>query len=135
VSKTDDGAIERIDSGTMTTAIIMSESDIGGNISNWVFDTPTTGWAIAGLSTTSGGAGWGLMRFDLAARTFTSVSAFQKSYYCWALDYTPEGFVLVGSQDENNPGVWVFDSLNGYKPVFEKPIDVGLLPKRLIVVR
>lgn len=134
VSKATDGAVEMLDS-TMTASVVMTESQIGGNISNWVFDTPTTGWAIAGLSTTSGGEGWGLKRFDLTAGTFTDVSSFQKSYYCWALDYTDDGLVLVGSSDENNPGVWVFDSRNGYAPVFSGPISTGLLPKRLIVVR
>lgn len=135
VSKANDGAVERIDTGALSSAVIMTEGEIGGNVSNWVFETPTTGWAIVGLSTTSGGQGWGLRRFDLNARTFTEVSSFQKSPYCWALDYTDDGLVLVGSQDENNPGVWVFDSRNGYQPVFEKPINVGLLAKRLIVVR
>lgn len=134
VSKATDGAIDRLDTATGTTEVLMSESVIGGNISNWVFDTSTTGWAIVGLSTTSGGEGWGLKRFDLNAGTFTAVSTFQKSYYCWGVDYTSSGLVLVGSQDENNPGVWVFDSNNGYKPVFETPINTGLPPERLIVL-
>lgn len=135
VSKATDGAIERIDTANLTTTLVMTEETIGGNISNWVFDSPSTGWAIVGLSTTSGGEGWGLSRFDLIAGTFTPVSSFQKSYYAWGVDYTPEGYVLVGSNDENNPGVWVFDSAKNYEPVFEKPINVGLLPKRLIVVK
>lgn len=135
VSKATDGGIESIAPGSMETASVMSETQIGGNISNWVFDTPTTGWAIVGLSTTSGGEGWGLKRFDLTAGTFTAVSDFQKSSYCWAVDFSDEGLVLTGSQDENNPGVWVYDSKNAYKPVFEKPINTGLIPKRIIVVR
>ena len=135
VSKATDGGIESIAPGSMETVSIMSETQIGGNISNWVFDTPTTGWAMVGLSTTSGGEGWGLRRFDLTAGTFTAVSDFQKSAYCWALDFTDEGLVLTGSQDENNPGVWVYDSKNAYKPLFEKPINTGLIPKRIIVVR
>ena len=130
VSKATDGAIELVDPATMTTSVYMSESEIGGNVSNWVFDTPNTGWAMVGLSTASGGEGWGLKRFNLTSRTFEPVSAFQKSSYCWALDYTENGLVLVGSQDENNPGVWVYDSRNSYKPVFEKPINVGLLPEQ-----
>ncbi len=135
VSKATDGGIEAIPTGSMESTSIMSETQIGGNVSNWVFDTPTTGWAIVGLSTTSGGEGWGLRRFDLTAGTFTAVSDFQKSAYCWAVDFSDEGLVLVGSQDENNSGVWVYNSQNGYKPVFEKPINTGLIPKRIIVVR
>ncbi len=135
VSKADDGAIEVIDPVAMTSSVLYSETDIGGNISNWVFDSPTTGWAISGLSTTSGGEGWGLIRFDLSAGTFTPTGPFQKSYYSWAVDHTPEGFVLVGDQDENNPGVWVLNGNNGCSPVFDRPMNVGLLPKRLIVVR
>lgn len=135
VSKATDGGIETLDTQAMSSQVYMSETEIGGNISNWVFDTTTTGWAIVGLSTASGGEGWGLKRFDLSAKTFTAVSAFQKSYYCWGIDYTSEGLVLVGSQDEKNPGVWVFDSKNGYKAVFDKPIDTGLLPERILVLR
>jgi hypothetical protein len=91
---------------------------------------------MVGLSSTSaGGEGYGLKRFDLNALSFTPVSTFQKSNRCWAMDVTADGLVLAGSQDENNPGVWVFDSRNGYKAVFEKPINVGLLPDRIIAVR
>lgn len=135
IAKGTDGAIELVDTSAMTTTTLMTESEIGGNILCWVFDTPTTGWAMAGLSSTSGGEGYGLKRFNLNTLTFTSVSAFQGSERCWAMDVTPDGLVLVGSQDENNPGIWVYDSKNSYKPVFEKPIDVGLIPSRLIVVR
>ena len=135
VSDPGDGAIERLDLNEMITDVIMGETAIGGNLTTWVFDTPTTGWAIVGLSDASGGDGWGLSRFDLIAGDFTQVSDFQKSYYSWALDYTDDGLVLVGSNDEDNPGVLVLDSRDGYKHVFEQPIDVGLLPKRLVVVR
>ena len=135
VSDDADGAIELVDTEAMTTSIVMSETEIGGNITLWVFNTATTGWAIVGESDTSGGEGWGLNSFDLTARTFTPVSTFQKSYYCWALDYTNDGLVLVGSNDEDEPGVWIFDSNNDYAPVFEEPISVGLLPKRILVVR
>ncbi|MCE5252578.1 hypothetical protein LLG96_20435 [bacterium] len=129
-----DGAVEVVNGDTMSTEVLLSETEIGGSILYWVFETSTTGWAMVGLSTTSGGDGWGLKRFDLTARTFTAVSSFQKSTLCWALDFSSDGLVLTGSQDENNPGVWVFDSKKDYKPVFDKPINVGLLAKRILVV-
>lgn len=129
-----DGAVEIVDGETMTSEVYMTETEIGGSILYWVFDTATTGWAMVGLSTISGGEGWGIQRFDLTTRTFTSVSDFQKSNLCWALDFTEDGLVLAGSQDEDTPGVWVYDSKNGYAPVFEQPINVGLLAKRILVV-
>ncbi len=136
IAKGTDGAIELVDTSTMTSSVLLTESQIGGNVLTWTFDSPTTGWAMVGLSSTSaGGEGYGLQRFDLNALSFTPVSTFQKSNRCWAMDATSDGLVLVGSQDENNPGVWVFDSRNGYKAVFEKPINVGLLPDRIIAVR
>ncbi len=135
ISDPADGAIEIVDTAAMTTDLLMTETAIGGNITIWVFDSNTTGWAIAGLSDRSGGEGWGLRRFDLAAGTFTPVSSFQKAYYSWALDFSADGLVLVGSSNEDNPGVWVFDSADGYAPLFEKPIDTGLLPERILVVR
>jgi hypothetical protein len=135
VSKVSDGAIERFDPETMTSSVVMTEDQIGGNILIWVFDEPSKGYAIVGLGDTSGGEGWGLSRFDLNAGTFVAVSDFQKMDYSWALECTSDGLVLVGSKNEDNPGVFVYDSLNDYKPVFEKPIDVGLLPQRILVVR
>jgi len=134
VTKANDGAIETVDGDAMSSNVLVSETEMDGSILYWVFETATTGWAMIGLSTTSGGTGWGLKRFDLTTRTFTSVSSFQNSTLCWALDFTSDGLVLTGSQDENNPGVWVFDSKNDYKPVFDKPINVGLLAKRILVV-
>lgn len=135
VSDASDGAIELLDEAELVTDVVMGESEMGGSMTTWVFDTPTTGWGIVGLSENSGGEGWGLSRFDLLAGDFTQVSDFQKSYYTWALDFTDDGLVLVGSNDEDNPGVLVLDSRDGYKQVFETPLDVGLLPKRLVVVR
>ena len=134
VTKIEDGAIERVDEKNMTTKVLYTENEIGGNMLLWVFDSPVTGWAVAGLGDRYGGEGWGLTRFDLTAGTFKAVSSFQKSDYTWALDCTGDGLVLVGSKDEDNPGVWVYDSKNDHKPVFEKPINVGLLPARLIIV-
>lgn len=135
VSDPADGAVEIIDTASLTSQVIMTEAEIGGNITTWVFDTAVTGYAIVGLSDRSGGEGWGLRRFDLTAHTFTPVSIFQRSYYSWSLDVTSDGLVLVGSSDENNPGVWVFDPAKGYDPVFETPIGVGLLPERILAVR
>ena len=135
ISYPDDGAIEVLDTAAMTSEVLYSETDIGGNMTIWVFDTPVTGWGIAGLSTTSEGEGWGLTHFNLATGSFEPVSSFQKSVYSWGLDCTDDGLVLVGNEDENNPGVWVFDSKNNYEPVFEQPIDVGLIPSRIFVVR
>ncbi len=135
VSDAADGAIELVNTAEMTSQVIYSETDIGGSVTTWIFDTASTGWLIAGLSDANGGEGWGLKRFDLAAGTFTAVSSFQKSYYSWAIDYTDDGLVLVGSNDEDNPGLLVFDSTNNYASVFEQPISTGLLPKRLLVVR
>lgn len=135
ISYPDDGAIEMLDTADMTSEVRYSETDIGGNMTIWVFDTPVTGWGIAGLSDTSGGDGWGLIRFDLTAGTFEPVSTFQHSVYSWGLDCTDDGLVLVGNEDEDNPGVWVFDSINNYAPVFENPIDVGLIPSRIFIVR
>ncbi len=135
VSDPADGAIEIFDVDTMSSSVLMSESAMGGSMLIWVFDTATTGYAITGLNKSSGGEGWSLKRFDLSAGTFESVSSFQKSEYCWGIDCTSDGLVLVGSKDEENPGVWIFDAKKDYAPVFETPIDVGLLPQRILVVR
>ncbi|MBN1294611.1 MAG: hypothetical protein JXB48_22420 [Candidatus Latescibacteria bacterium] len=130
-----DGAIELIDEESLTTQALYSETDIGGNLTLWVFDTNTTGWAIAGLSDTNGGEGWGLIRFNLIAGTFDKVSDFQGTVLTRAIDFTDDGLVLAGRADENNPGVFIYDSKNDYKPVFDNAIDVGLLPWRILVVR
>ena len=135
ITDIDDGAIERVNIEEMTSEVILTEQAIGGNIAIWVFDTTTTGWAMAGLSENYGGDGWGIMRFDLTTGSFEKVSDFQKHELTRALDFTDDGLVLAGSLDENNPGVFVYDSNNGYKPVFEQAIDTGLLPWRILCIR
>ncbi len=135
VSDDSDGAIELINPDDMASQVLYTESDIGGSITTWIFDTSATGWLVSGLAERSGGQGWGLTRFDLTAGTFTAVSDFQNSYYTWAIDYSDDGLVFVGYNDEDNPGLMIFDSLNDYAPLFDDPISTGLLPKRLLCVR
>ena len=135
ITNATDGAIELLDEESLTTEVLYSETDIGGNLTLWVFDTNTTGWAIAGLSDAYGGEGYGLIEFNLTSGTFTKVSDFQGASLTRAIDFTDDGLVLAGRADEDNPGVFVYDSNNDYAPVFENAIDVGLLPWRILVVR
>lgn len=136
MTKDDDGAIEKIDATALTSTMLAEESGYGGTLTTWVFDSNTTGWAIAGLSADKeGGEGFDLLRFDLEANTYTPVSAFQDKIYSYALDYTDDGLVLVGDKDEDTYGVRVYDSVNGYAEVFAAPLNVGLLPNRILVLR
>jgi hypothetical protein len=135
MTKADDGAIEKVDAVGLTSTVLAQESAYGGTITTWVFDSNTTGWAIAGLSTDRGGEGYGLLRFDLEGGTFTPVSAFQNQIYTYALDYTDDGLLLVGDKDENTYGVRVYDSEDGYAERFAEPLNVGLIPNRILVLR
>ena len=139
MTKADDGAVEYVDVDTDATTVLATEIDYGGTITSWVFDTNTTGWALLGQSDKYGGTGFGLYRFELAATaataTFTAVSAFQDQIYTYALGCTSDGLVLVGDKDEDTYGVRVYDSTDGYAEVFDSPIDVGLIPNRILVLR
>lgn len=130
----DDGAIEQVEnaeSDSPFSTVIASESDFGGSMATWVFDTNTTGWAIVGVS-----GDYGLVRFDLGETpVFTPVSDFQRKEYTYALECTDDGLVLVGAKSEDEYGVWVYDSTSNYEKVFSSPIDVGLMPNRILIVR
>lgn len=131
-----DGAVEKIDTTALSSTVVADEDAYGGTLSTWVFDSNTTGWAMAGLSADKeGGEGFDLLRFDLEANTYTPVSAFQNQIYTYALDYTDDGLVLVGDKDENRYGVRVYDSENDYAEVFAEPLNVGLIPNRILVLR
>jgi DNA-binding beta-propeller fold protein YncE len=135
MTKADDGAVEKVDTAAVTSSVVVAEPVYGGTITTWVFDSNTTGWAIAGLSVDKGGEGFDLLRFDLDTGAFTPVSSFQNQIYSYALDYTDDGFVLVGDKDENTYGVRVYDSVNNYAERFAEPLDVGLIPNRILVLR
>ncbi len=134
MSVTDDGGIEiieDIDTANPTSRIIASESDYGGSMANWVFDTNTTGWAIVGVKPE-----YSLIRFDLSGTpTFTNVSSFQDQVFTYVLECSDDNLVLVGSKNEDSPGIWVYDANNDYQPLFSEPIDVGLLPNRILIIR
>lgn len=137
----EDGVIERIDDTDTSdpiSTIIYYETDYFGSMAYWVFDSNTTGWAIVGVSFDEAdpdNTGYGLIRFDLSDGTFTKVSDFQNRECTYALEYTSDGYVLVGAKDENEYGIWVYDSNNNYEKMFDSPIDVGLLPNRMLIVR
>lgn len=130
----DDGAIEAVDVDTVSSSLLAAETEYSGTMTTWVFDSNTTGWAIAGRSVDRGGEGFDLLRFDLIASTYTPVSNFQNKIYSYALDYTNDGLVLVGDKDENTYGVRVYDSEDGYNEIFAAPLNVGLIPNRILVL-
>ncbi len=129
-----DGDIEIVndtDSDHPTTQTISSEADAGGSIAMWVFDTNHTGWAIIGVK-----PNYSLVRYDLSGvPTFTKAPVFQDRIYSYAMDCTQEGLLLVGSKDENDPGIWVYDTKNNYAPRFNTPLKVGLLPNRILILK
>ena len=133
-----DGAVEYVDVDAETTTVLATEDQYGGTIAGWVFDTNTTGWAISGLSEPDG-SGFGLYRFELdpagATATFTAIDAFQGQLYTYALACTSDGKVLVGNKDEDDYGIYVYDSTNDYAEVFDSPLDVGLIPNRILVLK
>lgn len=133
MTKPDDGAIERVvdtDTDHPTSSVAYNESEFYGSLAMWVFDTPTTGWAITGVKPS-----YSLVHFDLAAGGFTKAPVFQDTLYSYAMDLSEDGLLLVGSKEEDNPGIWVYDTKDNYKSKFSKPLNVGLLPNRILVIK
>lgn len=129
-----DGDIEIVkdtDSDHPSTQIISSETNSYGSLAMWVFDTNHTGWAITGVK-----PNYSLVRYDLSGTpTFTKAPVFQDTIYSYAMDCSQDGLLLVGSKDENTPGIWVYDTKDNYAPRFDHPLNVGLLPNRILILK
>jgi DNA-binding beta-propeller fold protein YncE len=118
-----DGGLERIDPVTLTAeGFFVTESDLGGNIADFVLVSPTKGYAIV-LDDQLRNV---LVAFDPTERVVTR-RLLEHMQYLPNIELAPDGTLWLADDGLPAPGIRIFDSLTD-RQLTSSAIDVGLPP-------
>ncbi len=121
----EDGGIEAVNPATGTTlGIVVPESALGGDISDWIVRADDTGFALI----TAGFAEDRLVRFDLdSGATVGAPLLVSAGFTLSGLVDLDDGRIAVGDRTAGSAGMRIFDAESGAE-LTGTPISVGLPP-------
>ena len=123
IQRTGDGGLERVDPFTLTAeGFFVTESDLGGNITDFVLVSPTRGYAIV-LDDQLRNI---LLAFDPSARVVTR-RLLTRTQYLPDIALAPDGILWVADDGLPAPGIRLFDPRDD-RELTRGAIDVGLPP-------
>jgi DNA-binding beta-propeller fold protein YncE len=117
-----DGGLERVDLGTATpSGFLISEAEIGGDITDFVLVTDQTGYAILSKAdfTTA------VVAFDLDRRAATATLLSGGNFA--DIELSPRGELFVSDRSVDHAGVRIFHASDNSE-VTAAPINLGLPP-------
>jgi DNA-binding beta-propeller fold protein YncE len=118
-----DGGLERVDPFTLTAeGFFVGESDLGGNITDFVLLSPTKGYAIIQDATLRNV----LVAFDPSRRAVTK-RLLARQDYLPDIALAPDGTLWLADRTLLAPGLRIFETLDD-EELTRNAIDVGLPP-------
>ena len=124
IQRTGDGGLERVDPFTLTAEgfFFVTESDLGGNITDFVLVSPTKAYAIV-IDDQLRNI---LLAFDPSARVVTR-RLLTRTQYLPDIALAPDGILWVADDGLPAPGIRLFDPRDD-RELTRAAIDVGLPP-------
>ena len=124
IQRTGDGGLERVDPFTLTAEgfFFVTESDLGGNITDFVLVSPTKAYAIV-IDDQLRNI---LLAFDPSARRVTR-RLLTRTQYLPDVALAPDGILWVADDGLPAPGIRLFDPRDD-RELTRGAIDVGLPP-------
>jgi hypothetical protein len=123
IQRTGDGGLERVDPFTLTAeGFFVTESDLGGNITDFVLVSPTKAYAIV-IDDQLHNI---LLAFDPSERRVTR-RLLTRTQYLPAIALAPDGILWLADDGLPAPGIRLFDPSND-RELTRAAIDVGLPP-------
>jgi hypothetical protein len=125
-----DGGIERVDLESETAeGFVISEADVGGDITDFVLTSEELGYAVIGGSDFRNS----LVGFDLVGRTIirTLISG---GDFISNIELTGGSELLASDRSVTRPGLRIFRADDGVE-LTVAPLDVGLAPFGILVLR
>ena len=124
IQRTGDGGLERVDPFTLTAEgfFFVTESDLGGNITDFVLVSPTKAYAIV-IDDQLRNI---LLAFDPSARRVTR-RLLTRTQYLPDIALAPDGILWVADDGLPAPGIRLFDPRDD-RELTRAAIDVGLPP-------
>lgn len=129
-----DGGVESFDLQTraMRPGLLYAETVAGGDILDVVIKNDTAGYAIVSFADFS----VAVQKFNPSTGQFLGQLAFYpgSAGFVSGLLLTDEGLLYVGVASSNSPGVMIYDSNQGDRPLTPAPVVVGLRPMDLVFI-
>jgi len=123
IQRTGDGGLERVDPVTLTAeGFFITESDLGGNITDFVLVSPSKGYAIV-IDDQLRNL---LLAFDPGRRVVTR-RLLERTQYLPDIALAPDGLLWVADDGLPAPGIRLFDPRDD-RELTRAAIDVGLPP-------
>jgi len=123
IQRTGDGGLERVDPVTLTAeGFFVTESDLGGNITDFVLVSPSKGYAIVIDDQLRNS----LLAFDPGRRVVTR-RLLARTQYLPDIALAPDGLLWVADDGLPAPGIRLFDPQDD-RELTRAAIDVGLPP-------
>ena len=123
IFKTGDGGIQRVDPFTLTAEdFVMTEDELGGNVTDFVIASPTKGYAVVITDALRNV----LVAFDPSQRVVTR-RLLTRVDYLPDIALAPDGTLWVADRNLTAPGIRIFDPTDDGE-LTRGPSDVGLPP-------
>jgi DNA-binding beta-propeller fold protein YncE len=118
-----DGGIERVDPVALRAeGFFITESDLGGNVTDFVLLSPTKGYAVIEDNALHNI----LVAFNPQTRQVTR-RLFVSPQYLPEIDLAPDGTLWLADRTLPAPGIRIFDTTDD-REITTGPLDVGLPP-------
>jgi DNA-binding beta-propeller fold protein YncE len=123
IYRTGDGGIQRVDPFTLTAEdFLMTEDELGGNVTDFVLVSPTKGYAVVITDALRNV----LLAFDPSQRVVTR-RLLTRVDYLPDIALAPDGTLWVADRNLTASGIRIFDPTDDHQ-LTSAPIDVGLPP-------
>lgn len=125
-----DGGIERVDVLSQTPqGFFITEEELGGDIVDFVLTSDDGGYAVVSLPDFSNA----VVAFDASEGGVTQTLITGESVS--DIELNDRGQLFAAQRTPQNPGVRVFNILDGNVEVTDEPVDLGLPPFDMVFVR
>jgi DNA-binding beta-propeller fold protein YncE len=132
VFQTGDGGVERFDPVALRAeGFVVTETALGGNLTDFVVASPTRGYAVVFLPGNPGRNS--LVAFD-PSRGTRGARLFAADYYLPDVALAPDGTLWLADQSLPSPGIRFFDAATG-RQLGRGALDVGLPPFTMAFLR
>ncbi|MBI3783986.1 MAG: hypothetical protein HY270_11355 [Deltaproteobacteria bacterium] len=124
-----DGGLERVDLATgVPSGFLISEAEIGGDITDFVLTTDTTGYAILSKADFS----TAVVAFDLDQRAVTATLLSSGTFA--DIELSRRGELFISDRSVEHPGVRIFRASDNSE-LTSAPLNLGLPPFDITFVR
>jgi hypothetical protein len=119
----DDGGIEMVNPATLQSdGVLISDSQLGGDLLDFQLFGTAMGWAITNSPTFQ----TALVQFDFATGTVLQTALTTAGFDLVDLETSFDGRLFVGDRTASAPGIRIYDPVGG--ALLAGPLDTGLPP-------